>query len=90
MPAMVIGRVYVKRMTDGGGTITFVITDGEQSLGYFLNPIHLPISEFVPIHLGGNFTIPGKAVPPIGVIQLGGPGINASIIVDEMELYTVD
>lgn len=90
MPILVHGRVYVKRENTQQGMIAFVITDGEQSAGYFLQNSHLPLGYFIPIRLGGNFEIGGKSVPPIGVIQFGGPGVNGSIVIDDLEMFTTD
>ena len=87
MPAMIVGRVYVRRLGGAGGVFVVVITDGEQNVGYFLNADWLSANEFVPIHVGGSFAIAGKGTPPIAVVQLGGPGFESSVILDNLELF---
>ena len=89
MPTMVHGRVYVKResLTDDG-FMMFVITDADQSAGHFIQMAHLPLGEFTPITIGGNFHVSGKQLAPLGVVQLAGPDADASVIVDDYEMYT--
>ena len=88
MPTMVHGSVYVKKESGDDGTLAFVITDGGQSVGCFLKAKHLPLGVFKQIRLGGNFEIDGKQIPPIAVVQLGGPNVTGSIIIDNLELDT--
>ena len=89
MPTMLYGTVWVKRESADGGTLAFVITDGDQSLGYFLKTGHLPLGEWKQIQLAGNFEVSGKKIPPVAVVQLGGPGVNGSVVIDNLELCTV-
>ncbi len=90
LPAMIHSSVYIKRASGAAGTIALVLTDGEQSVGYFIHASHLPEEEFYPIRLGGNFTTSGKSVPPICVIQLGGPGVTGKITIDQLDVFTTE
>ncbi|RJP35327.1 MAG: hypothetical protein C4527_00650 [Candidatus Omnitrophota bacterium] len=90
MPVMIHGSVYVKRENGEDGTIAFMITDGEQSVARFLPMQSFPIGEFKEIHIGGNFEIGGKQTPPIAVVQLGGPNVNGSVIIDNLELFMTE
>ena len=66
--------------------MALVITDGHQSVGYFLKVEHLPQGEFKQIRVGGNFQSSEKDLPPIVVVQLGGPDVSGGIVIDEVEL----
>ena len=88
MPTMIHGSVWVKRESGEEGTVALVITDGQQSVGYFLKVKHLPQGEFRQIRVGGNFESSDKDLPPIVVVQLGGPGVSGSVVIDEVELAT--
>ncbi|RJP24106.1 MAG: formylglycine-generating enzyme family protein, partial [Candidatus Omnitrophota bacterium] len=88
LPAMVFGGVDVKREYGDSGMLAYVVTDGEQSLGYFLHVEYIPTYEFKRILFGGNFEIPNKQISPIGVVQLGGPDVSASVVIDNLELFT--
>ena len=89
MPVMLHGSVQVKRESGDDGTLAFVITDGDQSLGYFLKTGHLPLGEWKQIQLAGNFEVGGKQIPPVAVVQLGGPNTTGSVVIDDLELDTV-
>ncbi|MFH1740559.1 MAG: CotH kinase family protein [bacterium] len=91
MPSTVYGSVKVKKeCSDANGTLAFVLTDGEKSVGYFLQTNHLPLAEFKQIHFGGNFEISGKEIPPIAVVQLGGPDVSCSLVIDDLQLSRSD
>ncbi|HPA46234.1 MAG TPA: CotH kinase family protein [bacterium] len=89
-PAMVHGSMLVKRESGEEGTFGFVITDGEQSVGYFLNISRLPLNEFKMIQMGGNFEIAGKALSPMAAVQLGGPNVSGSLVIDRLRLFATD
>lgn len=78
----------MKRESGDDGTPAFVVTDGGQTVGYFPKANCLPLSEFKEIPAGGNFEVSGKQLPPIGVVQLGGPNVAGSIVIDNLGLYT--
>jgi hypothetical protein len=86
MPSMIEGSLFVKRESGEEGMLALVITDGEQSVGYFLKAHHLPLGEFQQIRVGGNFESTEKDLPPIVVVQLGGPDVSGSVVIDEVEL----
>jgi formylglycine-generating enzyme required for sulfatase activity len=88
LPAIVFGGVDVKREYGDSGMLAYVVTDGEQSLGYFLHVEYIPTYEFKRILFGGNFEVPNKQISPIGVVQLGGPDVSASVVIDNLELFT--
>lgn len=88
MPCMIHGSILVKRESGVSGTLAFIITNGEQSAAYFLKAYHLPLGEFVRFRIGGNFELGGKSIPPLSVIQLGGPNVEGSMVIDNLELVT--
>lgn len=52
---MIQGNVFVKRESGDEGTVALVITDGHQTVGYFLKANHLPMVKYKQIRVGGNF-----------------------------------
>ncbi len=89
MPAMLFGSAQVKREAGDEGTLVFMVTDGGQTICSSLRVNHLPLGEFKEIRLGGNFESGEKELPPIGVVQLGGPDVSGSVVIDELNLYTM-
>lgn len=76
----------MKRESGDEGMVALMITDGEQSVRYFLKVKHLPHGEFQQIRVGGNFESSEKDLAPIVVVQLGGPDVSGGIVIDEVEL----
>ena len=91
-PATIQGTVRVKRQAGDDGTsfAMLVITDGEQSAGCFLRTCRLNAGVFQQLRVAGNFEIGGKETPPLEVIQLGGAGGVGDIVVDDLELSTIE
>ena len=44
------------------------------------------LGEFRQLRAGGNFESSDKDLPPIVVVQLGGPDVSGGIVIDEVEL----
>ncbi len=42
------------------------------------------LGELRQIRLGGNFESSEKDLPPIVVVQLGGPDLSGSVVIDEV------
>jgi len=84
MPAMVWGSVQVKRDQGDQGMLGFVITDGDQTVGYFIDIRALPTDAFKEVRMAGNFMVGEKDLPPVAVVQLGGPGVESSVVIDEL------
>lgn len=91
-PRMVQGTVWARRggEDDGNGFAMLVITDGEQSVGCFIKTSRLGTDSFSQLGVGGNFEVVGKALPPLPVLQIGGPGVTGNVIMDELEMFTTD
>lgn len=87
MPAMIHGSVRVRRESSEEGAVAFVITDSDQTVCYYIQVKDIPVNEFMELRIGGNFRIPDKITPPIGVFQLGGPGVSSSVTIDDLQLF---
>ncbi len=78
------------RLFDGSGGVTaLVITNGNGNVGVFVNNAGLAGDEFQQITIGGGFTAENPAFPVLCVIQNGGPGVESSVLVDDLQLKKV-
>ncbi len=75
------------RLFDGSGGVTaLVITNGNGNVGVFVNNAGLAGDEFQEVTIGGGFTAENPAFPVLCVVQNGGPGVESSVLVDDLEL----
>ncbi|HPO08817.1 MAG TPA: formylglycine-generating enzyme family protein [bacterium] len=86
MPTMLWGSVDVKRQQGDQGMLGFVATDADQTLGYFREIRSFPMDVFLNVRMAGNFMVSGKDLPPVAVVQLGGPNVESSIVIDNLHL----
>lgn len=87
-PFRILGQVQVRRESPpAGGTTAFVITNGFQNFGVFRHTGELPgtgINNVENLIVGSDFTVNNPDLPIIAIIQNGGPGVEASIVVDNL------
>ena len=78
------------RLFDGtGGVSALVITNGNGNVGVFVNNSGLASDEFQEITIGGGFTAENLEFPVLCVVQNGGPGVESSVLVDDLGLKRV-
>lgn len=85
--SMILGNVMVKRESGDDGMLGLVITDGDQTAANFLKANHLPLGDYRKIQVGGFFGSTNANMPPIFVIQYGGPSVAGSVVLDNVELF---
>ncbi len=93
-PFRLLGQVRVQQDSlPGGGTLAFVMTNGYQNVGLFRDVNQLPgpgEGEPEDLLLGGDFHVNNPAVPIHVVAQIGGPGADGSVVVDDLRLTRAD
>ncbi len=78
------------RLFDGSGGVTaLVMTNGNGNVGVFVNNAGLAGDEFQEVTIGGGFTAENPEFPVLCVVQNGGPGVESSVLVDDLELRRV-
>ncbi len=87
LPAQVFASVMAKRSNAVGGMFAFAVVTGEQTLIHYRHTNHLSDEEYQRIVLGGQFQSSTVNPSPITVIQLSGPDITGSILLDNLNLY---
>lgn len=89
-PLRLVGQVGVQRdSVPGGGMLGFVITNGFQNLGLFRFADQIPdasTSRVEYLMLGGDFTVNNPNIPVSAFVQIGGPGADASVVVDDLAI----
>ncbi len=88
MPGYFTAEIGARRSLGAGGTLAFVMTNGQETLAVFEDGYNL--NEETPsktIWLGGRMFVPNPAMNPILVFQNAGPGIFSSIKVDNLRLW---
>ena len=87
-PFRLLGWTTVKRDSmPGSGVVGMVVTNGMQNLGVFrladeIQNANDPEEDYLTV--GGDFTVNNPDAPVYVFVQLGGPGANASIVVDDL------
>ncbi|MBN2325583.1 MAG: hypothetical protein JXR73_00415 [Candidatus Omnitrophica bacterium] len=87
-PVRLLGQASVrKEAASSGGVAAMVITNGFQNLGLFrsaggLSPVDGANEDR--LILGGDFTAGNPDLPVSVFVQLGGPGVKASVVVDDL------
>ncbi len=93
-PLRLLGQISVQRGSlPGGGTLAFVMSNGYQNAGLFRDVNQLPgpgEEEPEDIFLGSDFHVNNPAVPIHVVAQIGGPGADSSVVVDDLLLTWAD
>jgi lectin-like protein len=87
-PFSLLGQVSVKRESmPGGGMMALVITNGFQNLGIFRYADQIKTINDVQdemLIIGGDFTANNPDIPISAFVQLGGPGADVSVVVDDL------
>lgn len=86
-PLELMGQVSVQRDSlPGGGLIGFLVTNGFQNLGLFRLADSIADSNAGEeiLRIGGYFQNHNSELPLSAFIQLGGPGADASVVVDDL------
>lgn len=89
-PFRLLGQVSIKRESlPGGGMAAMVVTNGFQNLGVFRNAdeihdVHSDVEDVLII--GGDFTVNNPDIPISAFVQIGGPGAEVSVVVDDLIL----
>lgn len=89
-PLRLFGSVSVRNAPEnGGGTFGFVMTNGFQNMGLFTPANRLSGQTnggYAQVYLGGKFNSHNPDLPVLCVMQIGGPGEDASVIVDDLRV----
>ncbi|MBN2328676.1 MAG: hypothetical protein JXR73_16160 [Candidatus Omnitrophica bacterium] len=89
-PLRVLGQVNIKRESlPGGGMAAIVLTNGFQNLGVFRKADEINDVNDGEDHLmiGGDFSVDNPNIPVSVFVQIGGPGAEVSVIVDDLILF---
>ncbi len=90
-PFSLLGQVSVKRESmPGGGMMALVITNGFQNLGIFRFADQIKTINDVQdemLIIGGDFNTNNPDIPISAFVQLGGPGADVSVVVDDIEIF---
>jgi len=90
-PFSLLGQVSVKRESmPGGGMMALVLTNGFQNLGIFRFADEITTINDVQdemLIIGGDFTTNNPDIPISAFVQLGGPGADVSVVVDDLVIY---
>ena len=87
-PHTLLASVDVRVSSGEGGTTALVMTNGNGTVGLFVNNSSLPTGPSAQQRLmvGGQFKMPNPSFPILTVIQNGGPGVASSTVVDNLAL----
>ncbi len=90
-PFSLLGQVSVKRESmPGGGMMALVLTNGFQNLGIFRFADQIKTINDVQdemLIIGGDFNTNNPDIPISAFVQLGGPGADVSVVVDDLVVY---
>jgi len=93
-PASLLGRVNVKRESAlGGGMLGFILTNRFRNIALFRLVDGLPGPESEneeTLLIGGDFNAANPNTPIHIIVQNGGPGVDSSIIVDDMSITKIN
>ncbi len=86
-PHLLEASVDAKLFDGSGGVTALVMTNGNGNVGVFVN--NSDLRDKKRIMIGGGFAVENPAFPVFCVVQNGGPGVESSVVVDELEIRRV-
>ncbi len=90
-PLRLVGQVSVQRESlPSGGMAALVITNGFQNLGVFRFADQIPdanLSNPEQLMIGGDFILNNPDIPINAFVQIGGPGAEVSMVVDDLQIF---